>query len=73
MNFTPGCYLRPSTPFNEPAIYLDAVRERRVADDVICASPETSTCTTAKKIESRNYESSMREAVSLEHFSLTLI
>ncbi|TGZ48492.1 hypothetical protein DBV15_11128 [Temnothorax longispinosus] len=29
-NFTLACYLRPSTPFNESAIYLDAVRERRV-------------------------------------------
>lgn len=27
-NFTSACYLRPSTPFNDPAIYLDAVREK---------------------------------------------
>jgi len=43
----PACYLRPSTPFNEPAIYLVAVRERRVADDVICATLDLYHCETS--------------------------
>lgn len=45
------------------------------ADDIICASPEASTCTTAGQIKFRDYENFMRGAASprTPRFGLTLI